>query len=183
MKTSSFSPTAVSYARALLDLAGDQAAATGEELDAIDQVLEQNPAFAAFLADPGIGSGERTAVLERVFSGRASPLLWNFLRVLNAHGRLRILRQIAGAYHELLDERLGKVEVDLTVAKPLTDEQTAAAKQKISAALGRDAVIHPYVDDAIIGGVIVRVQDKLLDASVRCQLRAMKERLLAKIPK
>jgi F-type H+-transporting ATPase subunit delta len=183
MTTSNFSPTAVSYARALLELAGDQAAATGDEVAALDGILEQNATFAAFLADPGIGAGERTAVLGRIFSGKVSPLLWNFLRVLNTHGRLGLLRQIAGAYHEMLDERLGKVEVDLTVAKPLTDEQTAAARQKISAALRKDAVVHTYVDDAIIGGVIVRVQDKLLDASVRYQLQAMKEQLLAKIPK
>jgi F-type H+-transporting ATPase subunit delta len=183
MTTSNFSPTAVSYARALLELVRDQAPEIGQELEDIRQIVEGNPTFAAFLADPGISHGERAVVLERVFGGKVSPLVWNFLRVLNSHGRLRILPDIAGAYDEMLDERLGKVEVDLTVAKPLGDEQAAAAKQKISAALRKDAVIHTYVDDAIIGGVIVRVQDKLLDASVRYQLQAMKEQLLAKIPK
>jgi F-type H+-transporting ATPase subunit delta len=184
MTTSTHSPTAVSYARSLLELAGDaQAPAIGDELGDIRQVIDANPTFALFLADPGIQHSQRTAVLERAFKGKVSPLMWNFLGVLNTKGRLAMLQEIAGAYEEMLDEKLGKVEVDMTVAHPMSEEQASAAKQKISAALGRDAVVHTYVDDSIIGGMILRIRDQLIDASVRYQLHAMKEQLLAKIPK
>src|SRR5437868_15291869 len=107
------SPTVLSYARALLDLANDEKHAdrVGKEMAAVHEVLGENPTFAAFLADPGIGAAERTAVLEKVFRGRASPLAMNFLLVLNNKGRLRLLRQIAEAYGALLDEQNGKVEV------------------------------------------------------------------------
>src|SRR5438309_133793 len=82
----------------------------------------------------------------------------------------------------LLDEKLGTVEVDLTVAQRLTSEQLEQAKQRISQALGRDAVVHQYVDENVLGGVVLRVGDKLIDASVRYQLQAMKEQLLAAAP-
>jgi F-type H+-transporting ATPase subunit delta len=181
--TSNHSPLAISYARSLLELAGSKAPEIGQELADLRQIVEETPSFAAFLSDPGISESERSAVLDRVFKGKVSPLMWNFLGVVNVKGRLGKLAEIADAYDEMLDEMLGKVEVDLTVAKPLSQEQLAVAQQKISAALGKEAVVHSYVDDSIIGGIIVRVQDKLLDASVRYQLQAMKEQLLAKMPK
>ncbi len=181
--TSNYSPLAVAYARSLLELAGAKAPEIGQELGDLRQIVEDNPTFTAFLSDPGISEADRAAVLERVLKGNVSSLMWNFLGVVNQNGRLGKLSEIAGAYDEMLDEMLGKVEVDLTVAKPLSQEQLATAQQKISAALGKEAVLHSYVDDSIIGGIIVRVQDKLLDASVRYQLQAMKEQLLAKMPK
>jgi F-type H+-transporting ATPase subunit delta len=183
MTTTNFSPTAVSYARSLIELAGDQAVAIGEELGDVRQIVDTNPTFAAFLADPAISEGQRANVLHKAFKDKVAPLLFNFLGVLNVKGRLGMFQEIAGAYDELLDEKLGKVEVDLTVAQPLSDEQLAVARQKISSALGKDAVVHTYVDDSIIGGMILRIRDQLIDASVRYQLRAMREQLLAKIPK
>jgi len=105
------------------------------------------------------------------------------LGVLNQHGRLGSLSQMIDAYQELLDEVLGKVEVDVTTAHRLEPSQLDSARQKISAALGRDAVIHQYVNENIIGGMVIRVGDKLIDASVRAQLDAMKHQLLAAAPK
>lgn len=180
---SNHSPLDVSYARAMLDLAGDQAAAVGDELGDLRQIIESNPTFGAYLSDPSISEAERAGMLERTFKGKVSPLVWNFLNVLNAKNRLGRLAHIASAYRSLLDEKLGKVDVELTVAQPLSDEQILNAQQRISSALGKDAVLHASVDDSIIGGMIVRVQDKLLDASVRYQLQAMKEQLMAKMPK
>ena len=121
--------------------------------------------------------------MQRIFQNRISPLLFNFIRVLNHHMRLNKLVEVISAYEELLEEKLGKVEVDLTVAQPLSQEQSATAQQQISKALGKDAVVHTYVDEAIIGGMIVRVGDQLIDASVRQQLRAVRKKLLAKGPK
>src|SRR5258708_36361994 len=124
--TTHYSPTALTYARALLELAGDQAGAIGEELGGLRQIIDENPTFAAYLADPGISEAARAGMLDRTFRGKVSPLLWNFLGVLNLKGRLRVLHDIVGAYDELLDEKYGKVEVDLTVAHPMTEEQLAA---------------------------------------------------------
>ena len=180
--TTNYLPVDFSYAQALLELAGDDAVAIGDEMGDLRQIVDENPTFQKFLADPSIGDTERNGLLERTFKGKVSPLIWNFLGVLNAKNRLGRLGDIAGAYHTRLDEKLGKVEVTLTVAQPLTDEQLIHAQRQISTALGKEAIVHTHVDDSIIGGMIVRVRDKLLDASVRYQLQAMKEQLLAKRP-
>ena len=181
--TTPFSGVSLNYAQSLLELAGDQAESIGGELADIGQIIEQNPSFRLYLADPAIGQVARSEMLRKLFEGKASPLVFNFLRVMNAHNRLDHLTEVIGAYDELLDQKLGKIEVDLTVARPLTPEQLASAQQKISKSLGKDAVVHTYVDEDIIGGMIIRVGDELIDASVRSQLQSMKRQMLEKMPK
>jgi F-type H+-transporting ATPase subunit delta len=185
MPTNHHSPLSESYARALLELATEhqQAEPVAAELAQLHDILDQNPNFKLFLADPAISTHERESTLTRIFQGKVSPLLFNFVRLVNEKGRLSHLTEIIGAYDQLLDEQLGKVEVDLTVAHPLTPDQIEQARQAIGKALKKDVVIHTYVDDSIIGGVVLRVQDKLIDSSVKAQLQALKTQLLAARPK
>jgi len=177
--------TAFTYAQSILELANDQKQAEpiGQELVALKQIIDENPQIREVFTNPAISADERDQLLQRVFQGKIAPLLFNTLGVLNQHNRLGLISQIAQAYDELLDKQLGKVEVDLTVAQKLDGEQLEQAKRRISQALGRDAIVHQYVDDSIIGGMIVRVGDKLIDASVRNQLAAMKKQLLESAPK
>ena len=182
MKTASATnPTAVAYARSLLELANErnQADDIGQEMAGIRDILAEQPSFTAFLADPGIGVTERTATLDKVFKGRVSPLVSNFLAVVNNHGRMRMLGPIAQAFVDLLDAQRGNVEVDVSVAQRLSPDQLEQVRQRVSAALGKNAVVHQYVDEEIIGGLVLRVEDRLIDASVKYQLEAMRERLLA----
>src|SRR5439155_23633582 len=103
----------------------------------------------------------------------------NFLGVLNEKGRLKLFVQIADAYDALLDEQFGKIEVDVTVAQKLSNDQLEEVRKRVSTALKKDAVVHQYVDESIIGGLILRVQDKLIDASVKTQIAALREQLLS----
>lgn len=179
------SGTAAAYARSLLELAGEkqQAEPIGQELNQLRQIVQENPAFGQYLADPAIGETERGALLKRVFEGKVSPLIMNFVQVLNSNGRLGHVVAIADAYDELLDELLGKIEVDVTVAHKLTPDQLEEVRRKVSAALKKDAVLHQYVDERIIGGMILRVQDQLIDGSVKAQLAAMRRKLLSARPR
>jgi F-type H+-transporting ATPase subunit delta len=178
------SPLAVSYAQALLELANESnsAAAMGEELRDLRQVIDTNPDFAQVLASPAISTEERGKLIHTVFDGRASTLMLHFLGLANQNGRLNILPAIAGAYDDLLDQQQGQVEVDVTVAHRLNDDQLESVRQRVSDALKRDAVVHQYEDPSIIGGLILRVQDQLIDGSVRAQLAAMRQKLLAARP-
>ncbi len=179
------SGAAVQYARALLDLANEkkQAEAIGQEMSELGKIIEGNKTLSAFLSDPGISSSDRTELLNKVFKGKVSPLIMNLMGVLNSKGRLRLLHSITEAYEELLDEQLGKVEVDVTVASRLDGAALEQVRQRISQALKKDAIVHQYVDEKIIGGMVLRVDDKLIDASVKYQLEAMKRQLFAATPR
>jgi len=73
--------------------------------------------------------------------------------------------------------------VDVTTAQRLSPEELEQVREKISVALKKDAVIHQYVDESIIGGLVLRVGDKLIDASVETQLQTIKRQLLAARPR
>jgi F-type H+-transporting ATPase subunit delta len=180
MQTTHHSPTVLSYATSLLQLADEQQQAQpiGEELDQLAEILEQNPSFGLYLADPCIGQEERSRVLRDIFAGKINPLLWNFLGILNLKNRLSLLGQIITAYGDLLDEKFGKIEVDVTTAHQLSADDLEMVRQRVSSALKKDAVIHQYVDESIIGGMVLRVQDQLIDASVKAQLEAIKHKLM-----
>jgi F-type H+-transporting ATPase subunit delta len=178
-------PIATRYAAALLQLANrsGQANAVRDELKGLAEVLNASPTFAAVIADPGVSIAKRQSLLQRTFNGRVSPVLMNFLGLLNSKGRLTVLPQIINVYQDLLADEQGIVEVDITVSQRLTPEQLETARERVSAALKRTAVIHQYVDESIIGGLVLRVQDKLIDASVKFQLEQMRRQMLAASPR
>jgi F-type H+-transporting ATPase subunit delta len=184
-KGSRNAPVVARYARALLQLANErqQAEAVRADLNGLREVFEANPDLARLLADPAVSEAKRGELLRRVFAGRLAPTLMNFLGVLNAKGRLGLLPDMIEAFNDLLEEQLGNVEVDVTVAQRLDAGQLEQVRQRVSQALGRAAVVHQYVDESIIGGLVLRVQDKLIDASVRFQLDQMRRRLLQAVPK
>jgi F-type H+-transporting ATPase subunit delta len=179
------SGAAVQYARALLELANEQnqAEPVGRELHELGEIIAGNKSLAAFLSDPGISEADRSDLINRVFKGRMSPIIVNVMGVLNSKGRLRRLPNIIEAYQELLDEQLGKIEVDVTVAHKLDPAALEEVRKRISTALKKDAVVHQYVDEKIIGGMVLRVDDKLIDASVKSQLEALKRRLFLATPR
>ena len=170
----------LTYARSLLELATerDEVETIANEVDQLGTILDENPLFAKFIKDPAISPDERAELMDKTFGGKLTPLLGNFLKLLNERGRLGRLPLIVDAFEHRLDEQLGKVEVDVTVAERLDDAGLERVRQRVSEALKRDAVVHQYVDPEIIGGMVLRVGDKIIDASVRRQLEAMRERLM-----
>jgi F-type H+-transporting ATPase subunit delta len=182
------SPLAQTYAQALLELAATEpdtpggAEMIGQQLIDVRKALLDEPFGMALLVDPAIGDDERHKLLDRVFAGRISPLLLKFFHILGEKGRLGILAGIAMEFKELLDKQQGKVEADLTVAQRLDGDALESVRQRISAALKREVILHQYVDPAILGGLVLRIQDKLIDGSVRAQLAAMREKIVAARP-
>lgn len=170
------------YARALFDLAIQQggqerAESMSGELEDIVELARADAHFSEFLASRVLGVKERDASLERIFAGRCSPLVLNFLRLLNRKGRLSHLPPITQAFDALVQEQFGRVEVDVYTPAPIDDAQLRSIRDRLAAALGKEPVIHPYTDPGMIGGVKLRIGDQLIDASVSARLRQMRDRL------
>ncbi len=178
--TKQHSPLVVAYAKSLLEVAIEQNVAeqVGAELAELRQIVLDHEDVRRFFESPGISETQRAAVLDKALGEQGAPLVRNFLHVLNRRAMLSRLADIAQAYKSLLDAHLGKIDVDLTVAVRLSDEELEKVRQRIGAALGKDPVISQQVDDGIIGGMILRVEDRVIDASVRQQLQTIKKRLL-----
>jgi F-type H+-transporting ATPase subunit delta len=177
-------PDAVSrvYAGALMDLcraAGgrERAESTLGELEDILELSREHPAFSELLASRVVSSEARARSVRTIFGGRASDLTVRFLGVLNDKGRLGHLASVVAAFDELVQAEFGRVEADVFTAAPMSPDQLDGVRRRLSDVLKKDVVVHPYVDESMIGGIKVRVGDRLLDGSVQARLRQMNERL------
>jgi F-type H+-transporting ATPase subunit delta len=170
------------YARSLFELSFAQGGQTGieevlGELEEILDIARADPRFAEFLSTPAIGTAKRAASIDHIFKGRVSDLTLRFLQVVNHKGRISALGSIAAAFDNIAQERFGRVEVDVFTAAPLTGDQVRDMRDRLGRALGKDVIVHPYTEGAMIGGVKFRIGDQLIDASLATRLRQMKERL------
>jgi F-type H+-transporting ATPase subunit delta len=170
------------YAEALYALAerDGRAADAGTELDTlIRDVLDKHPQIGAFFANPALTRRSRGPILTAALSGHVSPLLANFIGVLNQNNRLDLLRPIAAAYNDMLDQRAGRIRVSVRSAVPLDDGEQDRIRQTLGTAFGKQPVLSVRVDPELLGGLVVQVGDKVYDSSVRSRLEALRTQLLA----
>ncbi len=170
------------YARSLYELADeaggrDKIFEIAGELEEVCELGRGNRQFAEFLASPVIDRHKRGDALGRVFRDRVTDLTLRFLLVVNDKGRLGHLEHINTAFDRLVQAAHDRIEVDVFTAAPLGDEQVRAIAGKIRAALGKEAVLHPYTDRAMLGGLKLRIGDQLIDGSVSTRLRRIRQRL------
>lgn len=149
------------------------------ELEDILEMARNDRAFSELLASRLIDAGQRDASLVRLFEGRVSTTTLSFLRLLNRKGRLANLIPITGAIDAMVQERFGRVEVDVFTAAPIAQSELESIKRRLTEALGKEVVLHPYTESAMIGGIKLRMGDQLIDASVRAELNRLRDRLLS----
>jgi F-type H+-transporting ATPase subunit delta len=181
MATTQHNSSAAAFAQALLELAIErqQVDVVAGEMAGIRTAIVESPSLGAFFSNPSIKDAERQGVLNRALLPQVSPLVGNFLRLLLSKGKLGQIGAVAAAYQELMDKRQGKVNVDVTVTKALGPQELELVRQRISTAIQKEAVIKQHVDASIIGGIIIRVGDKLIDGSVKSQLQSIEKKLMA----
>lgn len=171
------------YADALLTVADQrgQSEDIGRELQSlVAEVFASSPEIESTLASPVLKRSAKVTVLEHAFKNNVSDLLFNFLNVLNGKDRLMLVRHVAAAYRDILDERAKRVRVSVKSAVPLSDGQTEQLKQSIAQATGLEPIVHVKVDEALLGGMIVQVGDQVFDSSVRTRIDAIRNQLLAR---
>lgn len=164
------------YSRSMLDLAEKRDEAEGllAELGDLATYLERNPEFATFLASPMVDADERAASLKKLFRDKASHLLVDSLQVLNRKGRLALLGAVAETYRDEYQKRRGRVDVHVRTAVPLTDGLRAQLRTAAADYTGKDPVLIEEVDDAMIGGIVLRIGDQKLDATVAYRIRKLR---------
>jgi F-type H+-transporting ATPase subunit delta len=170
------------YAEAILHVAeeGGQAESLLEELNGLVEYLDRNPEFERFLASPLIEEGPHAQVIEDAFRGKASDLLVDSLLVINRKGRLSALRAIAVAYRAALRDLRGWMDVHVRTAVPLTEPLRARLNQVLAASTSRRPTLIEKVDPALIGGLVIEVEGRKVDASVASRLHDLSEALLAR---
>lgn len=170
-----------SYAETLFELArrNDVLDEYGEAIHTVARLLEDEPGFRHFLETPRIDDEDKKRVVAAAFGDVIPRFVVNFLLVTIDKRRQRLLREVSAQYHELLDAFRGREHVQVTVARPVDDATRTLIADKLSSALGKEAIPHVRVRPGIVGGVVVRTGDTIHDGSVRRRLDAMRRSLLA----
>jgi F-type H+-transporting ATPase subunit delta len=103
----------------------------------------------------------------------------NFLKILSDNGREEILDEILLRYEGLVKEHLGRVEVEVTTAVELTDDELDRIKERLARSLeGREVILQTSVDPNILGGAVFRFGGRMIDTSVRGRLASLREEML-----
>ena len=168
------------YAEALLTLAtrDNGRDSYGAYINGLADVLEHDATFHRFLAAPQVSEGKKNEVLGKALTGQAPALFVRFLQKMVSNRRQMLLGEVAAEYNNLLDEQEGRVHARVTVSRELSDADRATLTASLSKALGKTVVPHFSVHPAILGGVIVRVGDTVMDGSVRRRLAVLRARMV-----
>ena len=170
------------YAQALLDTLPEDAGAleVAQELEALAGVLNSIPEAANLLSGWAMSTEDRSTLIQRLFAGRVTEKVEAFRSVLNRRNRMVIFPAVVRGFRKLLDRREGKIEVMLTTAVPLDEAQQARIGQEMDASLAGKAVLRLRVDENILGGAVLRIGDRVYNASLRAQLMKFKELIAAR---
>lgn len=135
------------------------------------------PQVAGLLASGRVPREEKAKLLKAGLEQQVGPLAYNLARLLDERGKLAITPAISEAYEGLADERRGIAHATVTTAVALTDDEQRAITQKLSEMTGKRVDVTPLVDASLIGGMVARIGDQVIDGSTRTRLVALKRRL------
>jgi F-type H+-transporting ATPase subunit delta len=168
------------YAEALFEAARerDELEEVLEELQEFETALEESEELRLFFYGSQIPEREKRRAIDALTEGM-SLTTRNFLKVLSDNGREEIFEEILLRYEELVKEYLGKVEVAVTTAVELSEDQLDRMRERLGRSLeGRELILQTSVDPNILGGAVFRYGGRMIDSSVRGRLEGLREEML-----
>lgn len=169
------------YALALIGVAEERKEldAVTRDVDQLSALLKASKEFHLFMKSPVISRGKKIRLIEELLKGKLGETMYGFVRLMTAKGRETILSEITQEYGKLLDLRLGMVNATVRTAVPFSKEQEQNLSAKLQQVTGKNIRLRYIIDPALLGGFSVQYGDTVWDGSVRHQLTALRERLVA----
>ena len=150
-----------------------------EEILMILQVLDENPQFADIMNHPKIMKEEKLQVVAEVFKGRISEELTGFIRLIVTKDRYGSIKEILNYFLDQVKNLKGIGVAYVTSAVPLREEQCKAIEEKLLATAGfKTMEMHYLVDEKLIGGLVIRIGDRVVDSSISTKLATLERQLL-----
>jgi F-type H+-transporting ATPase subunit delta len=150
----------------------------GDDLRLAAEVVTQ-PDVAPVVDSPAIPFTARREILAKLLASRISPQAFNLTVLLARRGRLSAVPAVAAEYKRLVDREHGVVTATVSSAVPLEPAELEAIGARVRETTGSRAEITAVVDPGLIGGLTVRIGDRLIDASVRGRLERLRDRIVA----
>lgn len=170
------------YASALFDLASENGVVTPVEsdLDTLGKALARSADLATLTTNPELARDVQGKAMAAVAAElKLSALTTQFLGVLAANRRLAKLPAIISAFKAIAAAQRGEVTATVTSAHPLSDDQIAALKTKLTLREGRTVMLTASVDPDLLGGLVVTIGSQRIDASIRTRLNSLAQAMKA----
>jgi F-type H+-transporting ATPase subunit delta len=166
------------YARSLFEVAKehDKLDVVREQLGAFADALSESHELQVFFFSPYFSTQEKEEGLDRAISG-ADPVFMNFLKLLVEKHRMPVVFRVRSTYEELWDDEKRLLPVAITSAVELDKKIVDQLGDRISEQTGRKVELSSNVDPDILGGIVVRVGNSVLDASVRNRLEQLRRQV------
>jgi F-type H+-transporting ATPase subunit delta len=164
------------YASALFGLARDerQIDSVGRSLDALGSAIAESADLRQLIESPLIDREEAAKAFEGIGSQlNLDRITANFLGVLAGNGRKRQLLPVIRMFKRLAAAHRGQITAEVVTARPLKDNQVEALRRQLKSRAGRDVAIEARVDPAILGGITVKLESQMIDASIRTKLNRL----------
>lgn len=166
------------YARSLFEVAREQGKLDElrEQLGQFADALQENGDLRIFFFSPYFSTPEKQAALARLLEGADAQFL-NFLALLIENHRMPVIFRARRAYEQLWEQENRLLAVEITSAIELDDATTGSVTESIGKSTGRRVTLSTRVDPDILGGIVVRVGNSILDASIRSRLEQLRKQV------
>lgn len=148
------------------------------DLETLETILT-NPDVALAMENPRLDDGKRTGLALSLVGSGFNRQRANFLKLLVLGRRTHLVAAIRVDFQALVDDAAGRTELEVTVPTELSSSDQRAITDELSKKVGREVKVNVRVDPQVIGGMIIRLGDHVVDGSVRRRLAEMREELLA----
>lgn len=169
-----------SYAEALFQVARAEETLdrVEEELTRLNKSLESNAELREFLSNPQISSDGKKSALSQIFDEKISPITLHWMNMVVDQGRQRRLPAIIEAFLTLTEEAREKVTAEVITSIPLSEDLAQRLERELSKITKKRVFLKPLVDDSILGGVIVKIENKVIDGSIKHRLEEVKNQMI-----
>jgi F-type H+-transporting ATPase subunit delta len=166
------------YARSLFDVASEKGRVDEirEQLAEFTGAMDEDRDLQVFFFSPYFSTKEKKDALDRAISG-ADEIFVNFLKLLIENHRMPVIFRVRRGYEALWEEANRLLPVSVTSAVELDQKTVSELGDRIADQTGRKVELSAHVDPDILGGIVVRVGDSILDASVRNRLEQLRKQV------
>lgn len=148
-----------------------------EELSLVVRTIADNPDLKTFMLHLLVPPAEKKSIASKLFTGKISDITMNFINLVIDKRRTAYFEAILQEYIVMADESRNILKAELVSAKPVTNDDVAEIEKAFSSVTGKTVKLNLTVDPSLIGGVKVRVGDRVIDASVKKKLQLMETSL------
>jgi len=167
------------YAKAMLEIAHEQNSldATVEDFRTLEHAIADSRELQNLLATPVIDAEKKAKLLGEIFQGKLGEITEKFLLLLTKKGRAQLLWNIAVSFRKQLDREKGIVTADVSSAVELNDELRKSIERRLHEMTGKTVSATYRIDEGLLGGFVARIDNRMMDASVRHQLERLHDAL------